>query len=171
VTFLSKLEKPLTVLGAVAVIGTIAFSYSGLRTLEADITIKQAQRDLLDVKVAALEVEIDRLKHAPIGELVVVGAMGVQLDGKKDPSGRQLYDFSFWLDVPNNRKRSISKVEYRRRAGQRLQDVITGTEPSNGFGVSYLGWGCFSTVDVTIVETTGQETTISVDQCAIMDGN
>jgi hypothetical protein len=52
-----------------------------------------------------------------------------------------------------------------------LQDVIVGTEPSNGFGVSYLGWGCFSSVDVTIVEKTGQETNTSFNQCAIMDWN
>ena len=167
-TIASTLETPLTVLGAIAVIGAIALSFAGLNSLEADIETKEAQREALDARVTKLKDEIDQLKHAPLEELVAVGAVGVELDGKKDRTGRQLYDFSYWLDVPNNRKRDISRVEYRRRLGERLQDVLIGKEPSNGFGVSYLGWGCFGAVDVTIVETTGKTATIQFNQCEIM---
>jgi hypothetical protein len=162
-----KLERSLTVLGALVVIGTIVFSFFGLRALEADIEAKEAQRADLDQRIIELNNEIDRLKHAPLKELVEMGAIAVKLDGKMDPNGRQLYDFGYWLYVPNNRKRDIARAEYRRRAGERLRNVLVGTEPSNGFGVSYLGWGCFRTVDVTIVETNGQTATIQFDQCAI----
>jgi hypothetical protein len=163
----AKLEKPLTILGAVVVFGTLAFSYAGLRALEADIKAREAQREVLDIRIAELESEIDRLKNAPLTELAEVGALAVELEGRKDPDGRQLFTFSYWLEVPNNRKRDIRRVEYRRRFGERLQDVMIGTEPSNGFGVSYLGWGCFRTVDVTIVEKTGQKGTLTFDQCDI----
>ncbi len=166
-TVATKLEKPLTILGALIVIGALALSFAGLRTLEADIKDKQAQREVLDIHIAELEQEIHRLKHAPLEELVEVGALAVELEGKTDPHGRQLFTFSYWLEIPNNRKREIGKVEYRRRYGERLQDALVGTEPSNGFGVSYLGWGCFRTVDVIILETTGEQHVIEFDQCKI----
>jgi len=158
---------PLTVLGAVVVLGTLVFSFLGLRALEAEIDVKTAQREALDLRIAELEQEIDRLQHAPLSELVKPDALAVKLDGKTDPRGRQLYEFSYWLDVPNNRKGEIRVVEYHRRFGESLRDVLVGREPSNGFAVSYLGWGCFPTVDVTIVETTGQKETIQFDQCEI----
>ena len=168
-TAASKLATPLTVLGAVLVAAAFIYSYSGLNNLQADIEAKQAKRDDLDAAIRELEDERDFLKTGPLSELVRVDALAVKLDGRRDPQGRQLYDFSLWLDVPNNRKQDIREVRYRRLAGERLQDVLVGTEPSNGFRRSYLGWGCFDKVDVVIVKTTGEETPpIRVDQCRIL---
>lgn len=159
----------LTALGVILLAAALAYSYSGLRSMHAEIANKEVQRDSLDAAIDTLQKQVDLLVHGPLWDLATVDANAVRLEGRKDGRGRQLYDFGLWLNVPNNRKQDIAEVGYRRRFGESLQAVLVGTEPSNGFGVSYLGWGCFPVLDVTIVERSGTMTTKRVDQCHILD--
>ena len=157
------------VAGVILIAVSAYYSYQYTREIQQEIRTKQDSLDALETHIETLQKEYELLVSGPLEQLVSPQAMLVTIEGKKDQFSRQLHDFNLWLNIPNNRKNDIQRVEYIRRNGEVLQKTLVGTEPSNGFGVSYLGWGCFTQVDVSIYEKSGNITQFSFDQCDQLD--
>jgi hypothetical protein len=168
----AKLGTLLTVLGTMLIAAALLYSYTELQALDDQIRKKEITKEQLDVEIEKKKGEIYKLINDPLWNLAEVRVLAVKAGfGPGAPPDRkeaQLYDFSFWIDVPNNRKNDIKEIRFLRLAGEKLRPLV-GTEPSNGFSDGYLGWGCFRTVDVTIVEKdTAEETTKRINQCELL---
>jgi hypothetical protein len=155
----------LTLFGTILIILTIYLGVKFNNELREKVKCQKELQIELDASIEELEQTIVDLTEGPLAKIVAMEAMAVELVGRKTQDDNQLYDFSLWIDVPNNRKNDIERVEYRRGPGDKLQKVITGNQPTNGFSVSYTGWGCFHIVEVTIIEKSGKSTKMSFNQC------
>lgn len=76
-----------------------------------------------------------------------------------------LYNFSLWLDVPDNRRGEIGSVEYEFNHPTFRQKTQESFDPGNGFRVGYNGWGCLRSVLVKIHLKQGGVQTIDFDMC------
>jgi transcription initiation factor IIF auxiliary subunit len=77
------------------------------------------------------------------------------------------YDFSLWLDVPNEQKSRIKKVTYVFNHPTFNNKVFVSNNQANGFMVSYRGWGCLSNVTIKIEGQYGVSL-ISLDMCGAL---
>jgi hypothetical protein len=169
----SVLAILLTLFGATLIILTIYLGVKFNNDLLAIVKAREVKQAALDMKIDKLNEELTLLKYGSISEIIKIETIAIKLPGRKtqrrNTNGEmvdaQQYDFSYWIAIPNNRKNDIEKVEYRRRGGELLQKVLTGTEPTNGFAASYTGWGCFPEVEITITEKLGKVTELTFNQC------
>jgi hypothetical protein len=76
---------------------------------------------------------------------IVPRASYVEVKGQKD-----IYDFSLWIDSPNEQKVQISKVIYVFDHPTFKTKEFTSSNQADGFKVSYRGWGCLSNVTIKI---------------------
>lgn len=169
----------LTLFGAAIILLTIYLGVQFNNELRDTIDDQKAFKKDLDKKVEALKERLALLVDGPLSKLVSIEATKVELVGQKaqrdNADGEkellQSYVYSYWITVPNNRKADIEKVEYRRGPGDKLRSVLTGFESTNGFGVTYTGWGCFGLVDVKIIEKSGKETDLTFNDCQKIRAN
>lgn len=87
------------------------------------------------------------------------------ITGLKDSENRQIYDFTLWIDLPYSRRQEIQSVEYKFEHPTYIDKVRTGREPSNGFSVSYRGWGCLNAVELTVLLENGDKVQTIFDMC------
>lgn len=151
------------VAAAIAVSTYLSFVY---------IDKSKAELERIEVQLGSLGAELERLQQArdhlvsgPILDLIVPRTFVVKLADNIDQDNQKIYHFVSWLDVPDNRKTEIRRVDYRYQDGGSTGELVSSSEPSNGFAVSHLGAGCFSQVDVLIFQTSGTISEISFDQC------
>lgn len=172
----SLVARFLTLFGTILIILTIYLGFVLNNELREKVKGREAAIIKLDAELKERQQRLVNLESGPLDKIVSMEAITVKLVGEKtkitvEESGEstqkdaQLYDFSLWIDVPNNRKNDIESVEYRRKNGAVLQKVLSSKEPTNGFGVSYKGWGCFPIIEVTIKEKSGEITKMSFNQC------
>lgn len=73
-----------------------------------------------------------------------------------DPSslrdaGRQLYDFSIWVEVPPDRLSTLASVSYLFDDPSFRKRTQSSSNASDGFKVQYQGWGCLTRIQITLV--------------------
>ena len=79
--------------------------------------------------------------------------------------GRQNYDYRLWVDVDDGMADNIDKVTYRFDHSTFRNKQQESSQRSNGFSVSYRGWGCLYLVTIEVAMTSGQDRTIEFDMC------
>ena len=167
---LSFLEKPISVVGVLVLAGAMGYGYHELSVLHVQIDSTQKELDRINNKsIPCLQSKIEKLKNAPVRELVTPRAIEVELTNQRDPQGRQLYNYTLWLDMPASRKKDISSVKYFFDDKSMRVKTHIGTQPSNSFAVSYKGWGCFSDVVVTIDSPGRLSPPIHFDMCKAIE--
>ncbi len=168
----SKLAAIFTLFGFLIVIASISYSTFKLATLnkklgakKEEIHNKKEELDGLQKKIDQLNQTIDILKYAPISSLITPKAFAVPITGLRDAENRQIYDFTLWIDLPYSRRQEIQSVEYKFEHSTYFDKLKTGREPSNGFSVSYRGWGCLNVVGLTALLENGDKVQTSFDMC------
>ena len=158
----SGLWPVLMVIGLGMILVAIGNGMRSLKDYEAQLASKQNELTQLKSDIKQIDDEIDTLQHAPLETLIKPKAIGITT-GKKTviTSGPDkgaegdLVNFTLWIDVPNCRRNEIREVRYKFPHPSYLSDVRVGRDPSNGFAVSYAGWGAVDIVPVTVVKTDG----------------
>lgn len=102
-------------------------------------------------------------KNLPL--ITVVKPRATAVPSKTGRASVPLYDFSLWVDVPENRKSEIVSVEYEFNHPTFRQKTQQSSNAEDGFKVSYSGWGCLRSVLVRIHLRQGGVQTIDFDMC------
>jgi cell division protein FtsB len=166
---LSILEKLISAVGVLALVVAMAYGYHELSVLPEQIQARTQKKADLNRSIDCLNSEIHKLENAPVRDLVTPRAIEVELTNQRDPQGLQLYNYTLWLDMPASRKKDISRVKYFFDDKSMRLKTHLGTQPSNSFAVSYLGWGCFSDVVVTIDSPGQLFPPIHFDMCTAIE--
>lgn len=154
---LSHLEKPISAFGLLLFVAVVGYGYRQFADLRKQVHERVSTKAGLDRSLNNLRSEIDRLQHAPVRELVTPRAIAVPLQNERDAENKRLYNFTLWVELPASRRKDIAKVEYHFDHPSYLLKTRTGTDPSNSFAISYLGWGCLQHVSETIVDPQGRQ--------------
>ncbi len=147
-----KISTLLTLTGFAMVAFSIGYSIMKLQDLRGEIAVKEGISTELQAEIVRLDAEIEHIRHGPITDLIQPRAAAVQLDGQRDQYERQLYNIILWVDLPHYRKSGIRYINYHFDHPSKLLRDREGRLASNGFAVSYLGWGCLEEVILTIVQ-------------------
>lgn len=97
------------------------------------------------------------------------------LFGHKDGQGRQLFEFSIWLDVPKQLRKNIASVTYKYNLPDEGPSPLSGaqsmmvSDPTSGFKTSYTAWGCVRNVIVQVRFKSNFSTPIFFDYCRLLD--
>jgi hypothetical protein len=147
-------------------LGMVLFALgNGIRSLGGyRMQLDEKRRELRGVEEAInpLDQEIVKLTRGPLAELITPKAIGI-ITGRKTvisfgpEKGQEtdLINFTLWIDVPSCRRQDIREVRYGFPNPTYLSATRVGRDPSNGFAVSYQGWGVVPVVPVTVVQTNG----------------
>ena len=109
------------------------------------------------------KLKMEYTKGVPLIAVVKPRASAVRSNTGR--TGTPLYDFSLWLDVPEDRKTEIASVEYEFNHPTFRQKTQESSDPKSGFKVGYDGWGCLRSVLVKIRLKQGGVQTIDFDMC------
>ena len=100
----------------------------------------------------------------PISARVSPQASSLEVSGQTT-GGKQVFDFSVWLNVPAEDRNSIEKVSYLFNHPTFRQNTMISSDASTGFRIGYRGWGCLSSVIITISLKDGSSDKIDFDMC------
>ena len=156
----SKQAAFISLIVFLAVAFGIAYNAVQLNSLKAAIKAKKAEVDSLSDEVVKLDQTVENLRYPPVQS---PHAYVDTLRGIKDITGRQLYDFTLWIDLAAFRKKDIRKVEYR--ANHSSFQEMTATESSNGFSVHFRGAECLKDIIVTITFIEGTTKQFNFNMC------
>ncbi len=162
----SNISAILTLLGVVVVISALIFSYFEIRKMEERVAELAAEESQLKEKIEHQKAQIKQYEWASSPQAITAQTKAVELNGIKDPSGRQVYDFSIWLQVPVLLKDKIKQVQYVFDHPTMLNKTRESTEASNGYSVSYRGWGCLKSMTIKVFLKDGESHEIQFDQCS-----
>lgn len=161
-----KLSTLLTLAGIVMVAFSIGYSVVKLQELRAEIADKEQVSAGLEEEIRQLDERIDHIRNGPITELITPRAAAVEVEGLRDGnSGRQLYNIMLWVEMPYYRRSGIRYINYHFDHPSKLMRDREGRVASNGFAVSYLGWGCLEVVELTIVQMDGTDAVYRFPMC------
>ena len=156
----SKRAAFVTLFAFILVAIAIIYNATQLNSIEAANSMKLAEVDSLlneieklDQTVVDLMYSKDQRPHVYVDTLTDI----------KDINGRQLYDFTLWIDSGAFQKKDISRVEYIFNSS--VVNDMGSTESSNGFGVHFRGTECLKNVDVTIIFSDSSNKQINFDMC------
>lgn len=171
----SRRSAIMSFIGLVIVIGSLVYSATQLRTLEhrrdqltAEIEKLEARKEQA-VAGAALAVrtlqEVTKPISGTLAEVVHPQVRATPVPGAKAANGLPLYDFVLSVSVPEGRKSEIREVQYTFAHSSFLNKQQTSTDSSNGFAVSYRGWGCLSLVVIKLMLQNGSAVPLYFDEC------
>ena len=161
-----KLSTLLTIAGIIMVAFSIGYSVFKLQDLRAEIALKQDVSAGLEEEIRQLDARIDHIRNGPITELITPRAVAVEVEGQRDwNTGRQLYNIILWVDMPYYRRSGIRHINYFFDHPSKLMRDRQARLASNGFAVSYLGWGCLEEVELTIVQEDRPDATYRFPMC------
>ncbi len=164
----SKWAAIFTLLGFMIFISSLIYCYYRLNSLEKEVSQKKIILSELNSEIKDLNQTINKLKYAPISELIIPKVVAVPIEGLKDRENRQIYDFTIWIDIPYYRREDIQSVEYTFEHTSYLKPKRIGREPSNGFGVSYRGWGCLTLVKLKVILKNGNQILKNFNMCDVL---
>jgi hypothetical protein len=96
-------------------------------------------------------------------------AQAVAIPGVLDGNKRQIYDFTIWITSSQVNLNEIVKVTYEFRHDTFLLNTRESTNVSNGFLVSYRGWGCLAIVELSIQYANNTTEKIFFNMCQEID--
>ncbi len=105
----------------------------------------------------------------PVSAAVQPRANAVLETGLKTPDGRQIYKYSLWLEAPPAEKAKIARVSYFFNHPTFIHKTQASSNPEEGFRISYNGWGCLSSVIITLALKNGPEQKIDFNMCGALD--
>lgn len=161
----SYISATLTLMGFVIIVSSLAFSYFQIKEKEERLNELSTIEKGLESKIKSQELRINELEWASSPKAIVAQAKAVKLDGITDQNGNQIYDFSIWLQVPVMLRDKITNVEYFLDHPSMLRKIRQSAEVSNGYSVSYRGWGCLTDIDIKVHLNDGEIYKIAFNQC------
>jgi len=161
----SYISAVLTLMGFVIILSSLVFSYFQIKEKELMVNELTKIEEELASKIKSQERRIKELEWASSPKAIVAQTKAVKLHGVTDPEGRQIYDFSIWLQIPVLLKDKITKVEYFFHHPSMLKKMRESTEVSNGYSVSYRGWGCLTAIDIKVHLNDGEIYGLVFNQC------
>jgi hypothetical protein len=105
-------------------------------------------------------------------------ASQVHLRASRRPTGREIagtelpsYAFAVWAEGPPEVLAAIESIQYEFNHPTFQQKVQIGRNRSTGFRVGYTGWGCLSSVMVTLRlrDTSATPPHVDFDMCGAID--
>lgn len=140
------------------------------QTLQAEINGLEEKRRALEERQreaeAALRQVVARVNADKSATASVrPRASATELKGAQDSRGRRVYDFRLWVDAPPALKDQVQRVRYQFDHPTFINKFQESTEPSNGFAVSYRGWGCLYLVTITLFFKDGRSEQVLFDMC------
>ncbi len=105
----------------------------------------------------------------PISALVIPRAKYEAVPGMSTRAGDgRVFDFYLWLDFYPGEKPNIRKVSYEFNHPTFQEKTVSSTDPSQGYRVSYRGWGCLRSVIITVELTDGRSEKVDFAMCDAM---
>ena len=154
----------------------IAFIYAALRLDKLNNTI-QINKETLSMQDSILTTQNNEIKTKQnlikdlIEELdkykdseITANTKAVKLDGIF-MSGRQIYDFTIWLTAGEETLNFIDNVKYKFNHESFILKERESAESSNGFLVSYRGWGCLQLVEIHIEYKDKEKEVVYFNMC------
>jgi hypothetical protein len=102
----------------------------------------------------------------------------IRLRASRKPTGRQIartelpaYEFSAWVEGPPAVLDRIESIQYEFNHPTFRQKLQIGRNRETGFPVGYTGWGCLSSVAVTIRlrDSSAESPHVDFDMCAAIE--
>jgi cell division protein FtsB len=142
-------------------------NYSNLlrarETLQGSIESLQQTNQKLRRENTELSDLVGKL-HGPLAAIVKPELSLQRLDGVFN-YGMQTYNVIMFIRVPQTRLAGIASVQYEIDHPAKLEKVMTGRLPANGFAVGYQGYACFSNVKINVTTVSGTTFTIPYSMC------
>jgi len=92
-------------------------------------------------------------------------ARSERVTGAQTTSGRAIYKYTLWLEVPAQLKSRIERVQYKLDHPSFAQDTVASSNEADGFAVNYRGWGCLAYVKITVMLKDGKVQPIYFNMC------
>ena len=134
-----------------------------LNALESQIEQRQSVISALEASVGALKNEAYTLRYAP-EDSINVRAHAEAIPGIRE-NGKQVRDFTIWIDLSTYRKKTLKRVTYRIFDENSPFDSRGSEYARNGFSISYRGTRCINRIAVDVVFEDGSTETIAFDSC------
>lgn len=138
-----------------------------LLKLDSTLTHQNKEIEAKQILVDNLISEINQLKDPTI----TPSSSATAIPGLKDSKNRQVYDFTVWVNSSNKTLNQIEKVAYEFGHGTFILTTRESSERSNGFLVSYRGWGCLSVVKIVITFNDGSQEHQYFEMCRDLETN
>ena len=156
----SKQGAVISALGFIIIVFVFIFAAWKLNKLDSTIKLKSTEILALDSIINNQNDEI-KLKQKLVTDLVdeinklrdpsiQPKAKAIKIPGIFDPKKRQIYDFTVWITSSKHTLNKIKKVTYQFGEKSFILKNRESIDSSNGFLVSYRGWGCLSVVKIFI---------------------
>ncbi|MDO6621087.1 pYEATS domain-containing protein [Shewanella sp. 6_MG-2023] len=162
----SILSAGLSLFGFIIILSSLGFSYNEIKDKELQVKNLTELEESLQLKIDNQRDIIRELEIASSPTAIVAQSNSVELEGIKDGDGRQIYDFSIFLQVPILLKEKITEVNYFFNHPSMLKPNRKSTNYANGYNVSYRGWGCLTKIEITVHIENGKNHKIYYNQCA-----
>lgn len=101
----------------------------------------------------------------PLSAIIIPQAKAEPIPGRLSRTGQQIYNFSLWIDLPEERKSEIEKVRYEFNHPTFKDKINESVNPGDGFRIGYQGWGCLTRVIITMYPREGEPINIDFDMC------
>jgi hypothetical protein len=161
--------------GFLIIILVFVFAAKRLNSLNNIIELKTVQIDSLDVllegqkriirnnkdSIDNLNEEINKLKDPT----VTPKAKAVMIPEGFTADGKQMFDFTAWVTASDYTLNKIKEVIYYFDEESFYKKERKSSDQSNGFLVSYRGWGCLTIVTLKIVYKDGNTENIYFNMC------
>lgn len=114
---------------------------------------------------SVLAMPISEKKSVSLSNVLKPRTEAKLVEGLRGYQDLQVYDFSLWLDVPQQWKAKIAEVRYEFNHPSFHQKAQVSSDPTTGFRVGYRGWGCLHIVTISAAMIDGSTNTIEFDMC------
>jgi hypothetical protein len=86
-------------------------------------------------------------------------------------AGKNLYLFRLWIQISGEMKKDAKKVEYYFNHPTFVRKNVVSENPANNFEISYTGWGCLSSVGISVSWNSGAPPSkIDFNMCDALKG-
>ena len=171
----SKQGAIISLIGLFIVVLAFVFSANRLTDLNDNIRLKTEELDSLGSTISQQKERIDanqNLINDLVNEInklrdpnIKPNARAVEIPGIKDSKGRQIYDFTVWITSSQHTLNKIKRVNYQFGHDTFIIKNRESNDRSNGFLVSYRGWGCLFVVKVIVEYDSNEKEDIYFNMC------
>jgi hypothetical protein len=117
-------------------------------------------------KPEPLPPEIPSIERGLLASIQLRASSALQM-GEVTASGKRVFRFRVWVDAPATTAEQIKSVEYFFDHPSFVNNTFTSATAPR-FEQGYSGWGCITTVQVTIRWKSGRVDKRPFDQCAAL---
>jgi uncharacterized coiled-coil protein SlyX len=175
----SKQGTFISIFGFLIIVFAFIIAYRELTNLNTIIASKNIEIDALDSTLNSQKETIEynqNLINSLVDEInklrdptIQPNARAVKQPNIYDPEGRQIYDFTLWIATSQFTLNKIEKVTYLFKHKSVILKNKEAFDNSNGFLVSYRGWGCIPVVQITVKYMDGEEEVLYFNMCQGLD--